>query len=152
MIFPGDWFCVDVPVNSGRASFSSWKLEEVTWKDLLGEYQGETNYSTGPLAGSHCWLRLSPKNSEVGSFAMKCGNSGEAAAGLEFMDGTFTMRNQELVLHGVRRYLGEGEWGEENSRVIDQTPQELQLRIHNGEAAIELEANFSPDMTFEKTH
>ncbi|HEY6351329.1 MAG TPA: HXXEE domain-containing protein [Candidatus Angelobacter sp.] len=118
--------------------------------NLLGEYHGEYHYPAGPFSGAYCSLKLSQKAGQAGCFVLKCRDSGWASAGAEFKDGTFTVQDQEVLLHPARRYSGQGEWGEENITLIDQVSQELTLQIHNWGPGIELKENFGHRMILKK--
>ncbi|HEY6969982.1 MAG TPA: hypothetical protein VJA94_12300 [Candidatus Angelobacter sp.] len=149
LIDPAEAFCVDVAMDSGRASFADQPGDK-SWKILLGDYQGESHYPNSPFTES-CWLRLSQEPSGKGHFVVKCTSNGWATPGPEFSDGSFTLEDQAVLLHRVRRYWAAGEWGEELTKLLDEVPQEWKLNVQRREAIIELKANFY-DITFKKTH
>ena len=156
LISPGEPFCVQVPLASGRASFGTGTTEEVSVYSLQGVYEGTYQYPSGPFADAKCSLKLLTNFDNLRGydlhFILKCSDSGSASAGPEFIDGTFALEAPGVVLHGLRRYSAQGEWGDEAQTIIDKTPQALPLRIKNQGASLELVGNFAHEMHLKRIH
>jgi hypothetical protein len=149
-VSPPEAFCVDVEMASGRASFlPTW--HEATMRGLAGQWYGELVAARDRNPAAECWLNLMPQDDRQGRFLLALLDRGWA--GFEFIDGTFTLDQQEVQLHGVRRFSGmqtREKWGEP-IKVLGEIPQELTLRIRVVGQQVRLKANFHHDIDLVKT-